>query len=160
MHVDRALVLAKVAARQGDSHIATVVAAAASRSRIGQRAAPCLLHCPRQAALDADAIECVQFFGRCLQRLLLGLDGFEPRDQFGLVLADAVALQCAAQLGVLRLEALNALDQRLDLRHEGLVVYGGRRHGHGAQRQGHGQRGAGRQGDSHTQYPPFLPMPA
>jgi hypothetical protein len=160
VHVHRALVLAEVTARQGDCHVAAVVAAAASRGWIGQRATPRLLHCPRQAALDADAVECLQFLGRGLQRLLLGLDGFEARDQFGLVFADAVALQCAAQLGILRFQALDTLDQRLDLRQKGLVVDGVRRQGHSAQRQGHGQRSTGRQGDSHAQYPPFLPMPA
>lgn len=160
VHVDRAFVLAKLSTRQGDRHITPVVAAAAARCRIGQRATSRLLHCPGQTALDADAIECVQFFSGSLQGLLLCLNGLEARCEFRLVLADAVALQCAAQLRVLRLEAFDALDQRLDLRHECVVVRSHRAQRCNTQAQGNGQRRTGGQSGSHVQYPPFLPMPA
>lgn len=164
MHKHRALAGTEVAAGQGHRHIAPVIGAVATGARIVQIAPPGLLDHAGQAAFDADAVQGLgQCRGGCLQRLLLGLYRFQARGQFGFVGADAVALQGAAQLRVLRFQAFDTLGQCLELRQQRLVV-GGRS---GAQRQrasaqGNGQRqgGAAMQERAHAQYPPFLPTPA
>ena len=154
----------KAAAWQGHCHIAAVIAPAAATGRIVQIAAARLLHHAGQAAFHVNA--CQRFdqrAGRGLQRLLLRFHRLEPYRQLGFAVADAVAVQGAAQLGVLRFQALDALGQRLDLRQQRLGVGGrGGRQRRCAGAQGSRQRQgcALRQRQVHVQYPPFLPMPA
>lgn len=137
MHKQLARAAAKIATGQGHCHIAPVIGTAAATGRVVQVTAPGLLHHAGQAAFDAGAVQRFdQRAGGRLQRLLLCFHGLQARGQFGFVCADAVAVEGAAQLGVLGFQALHALGQRLDLYQQCLGVggcVGSQRCGAGAQ---------------------------